>query len=93
MKGGRRKRWSDKEEIVFVRRGCTTSKTKWESWARVLEKDTKDEDENLMIGYDSSDDAAVYKLTDDLAVVQTLDFFLPWWMIPTHSDRSRQQMH
>ena len=30
-----------------------------------------------MIGYDSSDDAAVYKLTDDLAVVQTLDFFPP----------------
>lgn len=24
-----------------------------------------------------SDDAAVYKLTDDLAIVQTLDFFPP----------------
>ena len=33
--------------------------------------------ENLLIGYDSSDDAAVYKLTDDLAIVQTLDFFTP----------------
>ena len=29
------------------------------------------------MGYDSKDDAAVYKLTDDLAVVQTLDFFPP----------------
>jgi len=34
-------------------------------------------DANLLIGYDSSDDAAVYKLTDDLAVVMTLDFFTP----------------
>ena len=34
-------------------------------------------DENLLIGYDSSDDAAIYKLTDDIAVVMTLDFFTP----------------
>ena len=34
-------------------------------------------DENLLIGYDSKDDAAVYKLTEDVAVVQTLDFFPP----------------
>lgn len=30
-----------------------------------------------MIGYESSDDAAVYKLTDEIAIVQTLDFFPP----------------
>jgi len=34
-------------------------------------------DKNLLIGYDASDDAAVYKLTDDIAVVMTLDFFTP----------------
>ena len=34
-------------------------------------------DDNLLIGYESSDDAAVYKLTDDIAIVQTLDFFPP----------------
>ncbi len=34
-------------------------------------------DPNLLIGFDGSDDAAVYKLTDDLAIVQTLDFFPP----------------
>lgn len=34
-------------------------------------------DENLLIGYDSSDDAAVYKLSEDIAIVQTLDFFTP----------------
>lgn len=34
-------------------------------------------DENLLVGFDKSDDAAVYKITDDLAIVQTLDFFPP----------------
>lgn len=29
------------------------------------------------MGFDRSDDAAVYRLTDDLAIVQTLDFFPP----------------
>ena len=34
-------------------------------------------DENLIVGFDKSDDAAVYKVSDDLALVQTLDFFPP----------------
>ena len=29
------------------------------------------------MGFDASDDGAVYKLTDDLAIIQTLDFFPP----------------
>jgi len=32
---------------------------------------------NLLVGLDTSDDAGVYKLNDDLAIVQTLDFFTP----------------
>lgn len=35
------------------------------------------ENENLIVGIDTSDDAAVYKLTDELATIQTLDFFTP----------------
>ena len=35
------------------------------------------EDKNLIVGFDKSDDAAVYKLTDDIAIIQTLDFFTP----------------
>ncbi|MDT2735737.1 selenide, water dikinase SelD [Enterococcus pseudoavium] len=31
--------------------------------------------ENLLVGFDSTDDAAVIKLRDDLAIIQTLDFF------------------
>lgn len=34
-------------------------------------------DPNLLVGLDTSDDAGVYRLTDDLAIVQTLDFFTP----------------
>lgn len=30
---------------------------------------------NLLVGLDTSDDAGVYKLTDDLALVQTVDFY------------------
>lgn len=32
---------------------------------------------NLLVGLDTSDDAGVYKLTDELAIVQTVDFFTP----------------
>lgn len=32
---------------------------------------------NLLVGLDTSDDAGVYKLNEDLALVQTTDFFTP----------------
>ena len=32
---------------------------------------------NILVGLDSPDDAGVYKLSDDLAIVQTIDFFTP----------------
>lgn len=34
-------------------------------------------DERLIVGYDKSDDASVYVIQDDLALVQTTDFFPP----------------
>ncbi len=34
-------------------------------------------DPNLLVGFDKSDDASVYKVTPDLALVQTVDFFPP----------------
>jgi selenide,water dikinase len=34
-------------------------------------------DENLIVGFDTADDAGIYRLRDDLALVQTLDFFTP----------------
>jgi selenide,water dikinase len=32
---------------------------------------------NLIVGFDTADDAGVFRLRDDLALVQTLDFFTP----------------
>lgn len=34
-------------------------------------------DPNLLVGVETSDDAAVYKISDDVALIQTLDFFTP----------------
>lgn len=34
-------------------------------------------DPNLLVGTETCDDAGVYRLTDDLAIVQTIDFFPP----------------
>lgn len=34
-------------------------------------------DERLLVGYDKSDDASVFQLDDETALVQTLDFFPP----------------
>nr|CBX26867.1 Selenide, water dikinase [uncultured Desulfobacterium sp.] len=34
-------------------------------------------DENVIVGLDRADDAGVYKVSDDLALIQTVDFFTP----------------
>jgi selenide,water dikinase len=34
-------------------------------------------DENVLVGYGTADDAGVYRLSADLAIVQTVDFFTP----------------
>ena len=43
----------------------------------MLRKLPKQSDPNVLIGFDSADDAGVYQLTPDLALVQTVDFFTP----------------
>lgn len=45
--------------------------------AQLLEGVKTHRDPNLLVGFDKSDDASVYKLSDDLALVQTVDFFPP----------------
>lgn len=66
-----------KKDIVFCKGGGCTAKLGPGILSRVLERIPKKQDENLLVGFDSSDDASVYKLTDDIAMVQTLDFFPP----------------
>ena len=34
-------------------------------------------DPNLLVGFETGDDAGVYRLTDDLALVQTVDYITP----------------
>lgn len=38
---------------------------------------TPKKDPNLLVGLDGFDDAGVYRLTDEIALIQTLDFFTP----------------
>lgn len=45
--------------------------------SRVLSELPKKIDENLLVGPETSDDAAVYRLSDDLALIVTVDFFTP----------------
>lgn len=66
------------EKIVFCTGGGCTAKLGAGILGRVLDRLPKGlKDDNLMVGYDSRDDAAVYKISDDTAIVQTLDFFPP----------------
>jgi selenide,water dikinase len=43
----------------------------------VLRRLPQPSDPNLLLGLGTDDDAAVYRLTDDLAIVQTVDVFTP----------------
>ena len=45
--------------------------------AQLLDGIKVHQDPNLLVGFDKSDDASVYKISDDLALVQTVDFFPP----------------
>ena len=45
--------------------------------AQLLEGIRVHHDPNLLVGFDKSDDASVYKINDELALVQTVDFFPP----------------
>ena len=45
--------------------------------ARLFEGFSAPRDPNLIVGFDHADDAAVYRLAPDLAIVETVDFFPP----------------
>jgi len=56
--------------------GCAC-KLRPQELERVLAQLPRPADPAVLVGVETSDDAAVYKLTDDLAIVQTVDFFTP----------------
>ena len=61
----------------FARHGGCAAKIGPDTLSRVLGRLPKFSDPDLIVGFETSDDAAVYKITDDVAVIQTLDFFTP----------------
>ncbi len=63
--------------------GCAC-KLRPQALERVLSGLPVPHDPQVLIGFGTSDDAAVYKLQDDLAVVQTVDFFTPIVDDPYH---------
>lgn len=44
---------------------------------RVLKNLPLPTDQNVLVGFSTSDDAGVYRISDDTALVQTVDFFTP----------------
>lgn len=66
------------EEKLYCKSGGCTAKLGAGLLSHVLERLPKGpKDPDLLVGFDGHDDAAVYKVSEDLAVVQTLDFFPP----------------
>ena len=55
------------------------------AWAPRRRRPTR----QLIAGLDPPDDAAAYRISDDLAIIGTLDFFPPWSTTPGRSVRSR----
>ena len=68
----------NRKPILFCSGGGCTAKLGAGVLERILSRLPRGEaDPALLVGFDSRDDAAVYRITDDCAVVQTLDFFPP----------------
>ena len=66
------------DKITFCTSGGCTAKLGAGVLSHILQRLPRGEaDPQLLVGYDSRDDAAVYQITEDLAFVQTLDFFPP----------------
>ncbi|HEV1286183.1 MAG TPA: selenide, water dikinase SelD [Bryobacteraceae bacterium] len=60
-----------------VKAGGCASKLSPKILDQVLPRIPRVADPNVLVGFDTSDDAGVYRVTPDLAIVQTVDFFTP----------------
>ncbi len=56
--------------------GCAC-KLRPQALEEILKKLPVSDDKNILIGTGTADDAAVYKINEDTAIVQTVDFFTP----------------
>src|SRR5689334_20298637 len=62
---------------ALVKAGGCASKLSPALLDRVLKQVPRYADDHVLVGYDTADDAGVYRLTPGLALVQTIDFFTP----------------
>ena len=60
-----------------VKAGGCASKLAPGTLSDVLSRLPKQQDENLLVGFESADDAGIYRISSDQALVQTVDFFTP----------------
>ena len=60
-----------------VKAGGCASKLAPGSLRAVLDRLPAQTDQNLLVGFDQSDDAGVYRIAENNALVQTVDFFTP----------------
>jgi len=60
-----------------VKAGGCASKLAPGALAAVLARLPKPHDPNLLVGFETSDDAGIYRISADQALVQTVDFFTP----------------
>ena len=60
-----------------VKAGGCASKLSPKILDQVLPRIPRIADPNILVGFDTADDAGVYRVTPDLAIVQTVDFFTP----------------
>lgn len=67
----------DKRLTELSRTSGWAAKIGPETLSKILSKIPKNYDKNLIVGIETSDDAAVYKLNEDTAIIETLDFFTP----------------
>jgi selenide,water dikinase len=63
--------------LTTVESGGCSAKLSASKLAEVLKDIPTPRHERLLVGMETHDDAGVYKLTDDIAIIQTVDFFPP----------------
>ena len=64
-------------EKIYCKSGGCSAKLGAKKLSHILEKIESFKDENVLVGFDSRDDAAVYQIDESHAFVSTLDFFPP----------------
>ena len=65
------------DEKIYCKSGGCSAKLGAKKLSHILEKIETYKDDHLLVGFDSRDDAAVYQIDENSAIVSTLDFFPP----------------